>query len=269
MLKTNYGFSAVYITAVLFGLALVSGCASGPISSRGYNPTTPTNQIDEQAVANADIKRVIIADINLGSPSRKYLQKHEKDVDSLVAEALESHGWEVVSSREFSLRWKNAVAIFGNPVDPTTGRVNGRTFTRIVQTVRDQIMESSNIDAIVFTDLLEKDVYFVQGVNRVARWDGVSRKPPTQGAGNGVSVDFNWRAPVAATTIRVSVFDRNLNLIFNGEGGVSLNEAVDTRNGTGFVRRREILGNERHIQEGIAIALHPLVAMDNWPGNAE
>jgi hypothetical protein len=53
--------------------------------------------------------------------------------------------------------------MFGNPVDPTTGRVNSRTFSRIVQTVRDQIMESSNIDALVFTDLLEKDVYFRAG----------------------------------------------------------------------------------------------------------
>jgi hypothetical protein len=269
MLKTDNGFSAVYITAVLCGLALLFGCASGSVSGSGYNPTTPTNQIDEQAIANANIKRVVIADINLGSTSRKYLQKREKDVDSLVAEALESHGLEVISSRDFSLRWRNAVAIFGNPVDPTTGRVNGRTFARIVQTVRDQIMESSDIDAIVFTDLLEKDVYFVQGVNRVARWDGVSRKPPTQGAGNGVSVDFNWTAPVAATTIRISVFDQNLKLVFNGEGGIALNEAVDTRSGTGFVRRREILGNESHIKEGIAIALHPLVPMDNWPGNVE
>jgi hypothetical protein len=122
---------------------------------------------------------------------------------------------------------------------------------------------------LIFTDLLEKDVYFAQGVNRVARWDGVSRKPPTQGAGDGVSVNFNWGAPVAATTLRISIFDADLKLIFNGEGGVALNEAVDVRSGTGFVRRREILGNDNHIKEGIALALHPLVPMSNWPGNPD
>ena len=201
-----------------------------------------TNQIDQAAIDDANIKRVVIADINLGTPSRKYLQKREKDVDLLIAQALTNHGWEVVSSRDFSQRWRNAVSMFGNPVDPTTGRVNNATFSRIVQTVRDQIVESSNIDALIFTDLLEKDVYFAQGVNRVARWDGVSRKPPTQGAGDGVSVNFNWGAPVAATTLRISIFDADLKLIFNGEGGVALNEAVDVRSGTGFVRRREILG---------------------------
>ena len=269
MFNKNHRLSAVYVTAVLTCLALVNGCASGTVSGSGYNPTTVTNQIDQGGLDAAKIKRVVIADVNLGSPSRKYLQKREKDVDVFIAAALESHGWEVVSSREFSQRWRNAVSMFGNPVDPTTGRVNGRTFSRIVQTVRDQIMESSNIDALVFTDLLEKDVYFAQGVNRVARWDGVSRKPPTQGAGNGVSVNFNWGAPVAATTIRISIFNTDLKLLFSGEGGMALNEAVDVRGGSGFVRRREILGNEDHVREGIALALHPLVPMAKWPGNPD
>ena len=50
---------------------------------------------------------------------------------------------------------------------------------------------------------------------------------------------------------------------------MALNEAVDVRSGTGFVRRREILGNDNHIKEGIALALHPLVPMSNWPGNPD
>ena len=89
------------------------------------------------------------------------------------------------------------------------------------------------------------------------------------GAGDGVSVNFNWGAPVAATTIRISVFNTDLKLLFSGEGGMALNEAVDVRSGSGFVRRREILGNEDHIREGIALALHPLVPMANWPGNPD
>ncbi len=267
--KTMAG-KALQVGTLAICFTLLNACASGgSIGGSGYNPTTPRNTIDAEAIERADIKRVIIADVNLGSPSRKYLQKKEAEVDALLSEALERHGWEVASSREFTLRWKKAVSMYGNPVDPTTGRVNGRTFSRIVNTIRDQMMESSDIDALIFTDLLEKDVYFAQGVNRVARWDGVSRKPPTQGAGNGVSVNFNWGAPVAATTLRVAVFDSDLTRIFVGEGGVALNEAVDTRSGAGFVRRREILGNETHIREGIALALHPLIPMQNWPGDPD
>ena len=101
MFNKNHRLSAVYITAALTCLALLNGCASGTVSGSGYNPTTVTNQIDQEGLDAANIKRVVIADVNLGSPSRKYLQKREKDVDALVAAALESHGWEVVSSREF------------------------------------------------------------------------------------------------------------------------------------------------------------------------
>ena len=88
MFKTNHRLSAVYVTAVLTCLALVNGCASGNGSGSGYNPTTVTNQIDQGGLDAANIKRVVIADVNLGSPSRKYLQKREKDVDVFVAAAL-------------------------------------------------------------------------------------------------------------------------------------------------------------------------------------
>lgn len=269
----SHGRSArntLHVATLAICMALLNACASGgSVSGSGYNPTTPKNAIDANAIQIADIKRVVIADVNLGSPSRKYLRKRESAVDAIIAEALERNGWEVVSPREFTQRWRNAVSMHGDPVDPTTGRVNSRTFSRIVNTVKDQMMASSNIDALVFTDLLEKDVYFVQGVNRIARWDGVTRKPPTQGGGTGVSVNFNWSVPVAATTIRISVFNRDLERMFVGEGGIALNEAVDTRSGTGFVRRREILGNETHIREGVALALHPLFPMKNWPGDPD
>lgn len=262
--------NALQVATLAICVALLNACASGgSVSGSGYNPTTPKNAIDADAIQKSDIKRVVIADVNLGSPSRKYLRKRESAVDAIIAEALERNGWEVVSPREFTQRWRNAVSMHGDPVDPTTGRVNSRTFSRIVNTVKDQMMASSNIDALVFTDLLEKDVYFVQGVNRIARWDGVTRKPPTQGGGTGVSVNFNWGVPVAATTIRISIFNSDLERMFVGEGGIALNEAVDTRSGTGFVRRREILGNETHIREGVALALHPLFPMKNWPGDPD
>ena len=158
--------------------------------------------------------------------------------------------------------------MFGNPVDPTTVESMAEHFP---ESSRQYVIRSGKLQyrCAGIHGPLEKDVYFAQGVNRVARWDGVNRKPPTQGAGDGVSVNFNWGAPVAATTIRISVFNTDLKLLFSGEGGMALNEAVDVRSGSGFVRRREILGNEDHVREGIALALHPLVPMAKWPGNPD
>ena len=253
---------------VIWSLALLTACASS-VGGSGYNPTTVAGSINQELFDAANVKRVVIANVNLGSPSRRYLQKQEAHVDELLAEDLRRAGYEIVPSREFSQRWTNAVSVYGDPVDPTTGRVNARTFTRIVQTVRDQLVEKGGIDAFLFTDLLEKDVYFNQGVSRIARWDGVARKPVTQGPGSGVSMDFNWGAPVKATSVRVVLFNTDLEILFSGIGGISLNEAVDMRSGTDFVRRREILGNDNHIKEGLALAMHPLIEMNNWPGNPD
>jgi len=157
--------------------------------------------------------------------------------------------------------------IYGDPIDPTTGRVNQKSFIQIVQAVRDQLREQTDIGSIVFTDIIEKDVYYEQGLNRVTRFDGVTRKPAVQGAGSGVTAEFDWSRPVAAATIRVAWFNMNLERLFSGEGGMDVTDAVDTRSGTAFVRRRDVLENENHIYEGIAIALHPVIPMRNWPGN--
>ena len=67
--------------------------------------------------------------------------------------------------------------------------------------------------------------------------------------------------------MRISWFNMELERIFSGEGGMDVTDAVDTRSGTAFVRRRDVLENENHIDEGIAIAFHPAIAMKKWPGN--
>ena len=247
-------------------LAALVACGSATVGG-GYNPTTPTNIFADQLFDQLDSNVVVIASVNLGGPSRNYLEKRESFVDSRVKEYLEDAGYEVRAQREFSQRWNNAVLIYGDPIDPTTGRVNQKSFIQIVQAVRDQLRDQTDIGSIVFTDIIEKDVYYEQGLNRVTRFDGVTRKPAVQGAGSGVTAEFDWSRPVAAATMRIAWFNTELERIFSGEGGMDVTDAVDTRSGTAFVRRRDVLENENHIDEGIAIAFHPIIAMKKWPGN--
>ena len=244
----------------------LSACGSATVGG-GYNATTPTNVFEPALFEQLDNKKVVIASVNLGGPSRNYLTKREAFVDARVQEYLEDAGYEVRPQREFAQRWNNAILIYGDPIDPTTGRVNQKSFIQIVQAVRDQLREQTDIGSIVFTDIIEKDVYYEQGLNRVTRFDGVTRKPAVQGAGSGVTAEFDWSRPVAAATLRVAWFNMNLERLFSGEGGMDVTDAVDTRSGTAFVRRRDVLENENHIDEGIAIALHPVIPMRNWPGN--
>ena len=253
---------------VATGIALgLSGCGAAPTVGGGYNATTPTNIFEEVLFEELDSNVVVIANVNLGGPSRNYLKKREAFVDARVQEYLDSAGYDVRPQREFSQRWNNAVLIYGDPIDPTTGRVNQKSFIQIVQAVKDQLVEQTDINSIIFTDIIEKDVYYETGLSRVTRFAGVTRKPAIQGAGSGVTSEFNWSRAVAGASMRIAWFNMNLERIFSGEGGMEVTDAVDTRSGTAFVRRRDVLENENQIDEGLAIAFHPIIPMRNWPGN--
>jgi hypothetical protein len=262
--RSKPAFRHLLVAALL--LTGLIACGSATVGG-GYNATTPTNVFEETLFDQLNSDVVVIASVNLGGPSRNYLKKRESFVDSRVQEYMEDAGFEVRPQREFSQRWNNAVLIYGDPIDPTTGRVNQKSFIQIVQAVRDQLRDQTDIGSIVFTDIIEKDVYYEQGLNRVTRFDGVTRKPAVQGAGSGVTAEFDWSRPVAAATMRIAWFNMDLGRIFSGEGGMDVTDAVDTRSGTAFVRRRDVLENENYIDEGIAIALHPVIAMKKWPGN--
>ncbi len=236
------------------------------VGSGEFNATTRMNDLNETLLADSPIKTVVIANVNIGTPSRNYLDKEAQRVDNQVAQYLTAQGYKVVSPREFSQRWENAKLTYGDPVDPTTGRVNNKTFSQIMLSIRDQMRSQSKIDAFVFTDLIELEVTVSGGMNHVARFDGVTRKPSLRGTGNGITSDFDWGRPAAAVSIQIAIFNMELQQVFAGVGGIDLTDAIDTRSGNSYIRRRDVLENDDYILEGVQLALHPLVAMKNWPG---
>ncbi|MEP5566793.1 MAG: hypothetical protein ABJN62_03070 [Halioglobus sp.] len=248
---------------VVMALALVS-CAGAPT----YNATTFPFELNEEKLAGEEIKTVVIPHVNLGSASRKYLQEEAPRIDGFVSTYLKDNGYKVIDQREFKQLWNTAERAFGNPIDPTTGRVNMKTFAQIMTSVRDEMTKEFKLDAFVFTDLIELEVAFSGGLKHLARWDGVTRKPPLQGPGSGVSADFDWNTPAAVASLQVSVFDMELQRVFFSRGGIDATEAIDTRSSSGrFTRRRNLLENEAFIMEGVQLAFHPLIEMEKWPGN--
>ncbi|PLW67307.1 hypothetical protein [Pseudohalioglobus lutimaris] len=250
---------------LLLSLAvIVASCAS----TGGYNPTTFPYEIDEEKLAEKTLRTVVIPHVNLGAPSRNYLQKESPRIDAFVSSYLKANDYKVIDQREFKQLWNNATRAYGDPVDPTTGRVNMKTFSQIMQSVRDEMVKKHKLDAFVFTDLIELEVPFSGGLKHLARWDGVSRKPPLQGPGSGVSADFDWNTPAAVASLQVSIFNTDLQRVFFSRGGIDATDAIDTRSSSGgFTRRRSMLENENFIMEGVELAFHPLINMKNWPGN--
>ncbi len=243
---------------------LVAACAGTPT----YNPTTFPFELNEEKFAAADIKTVVIPHVNLGIPSRKYLEDEAPRIDGFVSAYLKENGYKVIKQREFEQLWGAAVRAYGDPVDPTTAKINMKTFAQIMTSIRDDMVEKFDLDAFVFTDLVELEVSFSGGLKHLARWDGVTRKPPLQGPGSGVSADFDWNTPAAVASLQVSVFDTELERVFVSRGGMDATEAIDTRSSSGrFTRRRNLLENEHFIMEGVQLAFHPMIEMKDWPGN--
>ena len=252
--------------AVAAALVLLAvACASGPT----YNPTAFPYEIDQERLAADPIRTVVIPHVNLGLPSRNYLAEAESRVDARMTAYLEDNGFEVLPQRLFRQHWNVAVRAFGDPVDPTTGRVNMKAFSQIMQSVRDRFEEDTDLDGFLFTDLVELQTAFNGGLKHLARWDGVTRRPALQGPGTGVSTDFDWNAPASVASLQATLFDMKLERVFVSRGGLDATDAIDARSSGGsWARRRQILENDAHVAEGIALALHPLVAMKNYPGDA-
>jgi hypothetical protein len=242
---------------------LLQACSSTP----EYNATVFPYELNEELLAASTIRTVVIPHVNLGAPSRNYLAKEAPRIDAKVEAYLEENGFKVIDQRIFKRHWNTAERAYGNPVDPTSGKVNMKTFSQIMQSVRDQMRKADKLDAFVFTDLVELEVVFGGGLKHIARWDGVSRTPPLQGPGSGVTADFDWNAGVAAASLMVSIYNMDLQRLFISRGGLDPTDAIDTRSAGGsWKRRRNMLENEANLREGIELALHPFIEMNNYPG---
>ncbi|MEH6550793.1 MAG: hypothetical protein V7711_05470 [Pseudomonadales bacterium] len=229
------------------------------------NATVFPYQLGDEPDKLKEIKNVIIGSHNYGKPSRSYLDDHEAKVDRHIVKYLEANGFTVLDSAIYKESYAEAIREHGNPYDETTGRIDSNTRQRVLVDMRQKMEDHGGIDAIIFTDLLERQVMFTSGQKRVARWDGVSRPPRTQGPGSGVTADFNWAKFVDAVSIAIYVFSIEGKPVFYSVGGMSLTESVDTKGTAKFARSKSVLSSDSQIEEGIKLAFHPFIPLENYP----
>jgi hypothetical protein len=225
-------------------------------------------QFDESSLAGKDFDTLILASQNFGKPSRQYLAPHEEKIDRYVTEYLKSSGYKVLNSRIYAQALSAAEARIGDPFDPTSGKLNQQRKQQVVADVLGQLQASQpTLDGVVFTELLDRQVYFSQGIKRSARWDGVSRPPQLLGADKGAALNFNWAQSVDAVSIAIYIFTIEGQRVLVGVGGMSLTEDIDTRGDGKLKRSRNVLSNEAQVMEGIGLALHPFIPMQGYPQN--
>jgi hypothetical protein len=263
-LRSSNKYSASRTLACL-AVLLLAACAT----SGGYNPSVYPFEINRDLLQQKPPKRLVIATANVsGEPTRFQLQKAAGRVDDRVKAYLEKHGYQIAPGYVFENAWNQAIRTYGDMYDPTTGRVDPTTWRAVMITTAKALQESGTVDAIVFTDLVERDVAHDVGMDHLARWDGVTRKPSMVSAGaQGVPVGFNWNQSIKVASLVITIYSTNMEGLFSSHGGLDTLQAIDTKGEATFVRRKNTLDSEGNIEEGIELAFHPFIPMKNYPGN--
>ncbi len=257
--------SAMHRLLLIAVIAILTACAS----SNGLNPVMPAYQINTAALQQHAIKKVVIASANIsGEPTRYYLQNAAVHVDEMVKSYLQEHGYTVMPSYVFDNAWNQALRNFGDMYDPTTGKVDPTTYRAVMLSAFKTIKSTTDIDAVIFTDVVEQNVAHNIGMDHLAQWDGVSRKPKTISAGiNKISDDFDWLQTVKAASLVVTIYSSSLEGLFTSRGGLDVVEGIDTKGGeTRFMRRKRVLDTDDNLEEGIELAFHPFIKMKSYPG---
>jgi hypothetical protein len=251
------------VALLLAALLALAGC-----STTEYNNTAFHYEINRELLAQKPVKRIVLASSNFsGEPTRYHLQKGAARVDSRVRSYLQANGYEIVPSHLFDNAWNQAIRTYGEIYDPTTGRVDTNTWRAVMISTAKSLQEQGGIDAILFTDVIEHDAAHNIGLDHLAQWYGVSRKPGFARAGDSsVPSDFDWNRTIKVATLSVVLFNMELQPLFNSRAGLDTLQVIDSRGGEWrYVRRKKILENDRFIDEGIALAFHPLVPIKNYP----
>jgi len=240
----------------------ITACSSNP-----YNLTVYPYQINTAALQKHPPKKLVIATVNVsGEPTRYHLKSASARIDDKVKEYLQAHGYQIAPSYLFENAWNQAVHTYGDLYDPTTGRVDPNTWRAVMITTAKTLHDTTDIDAIVFTDVVEVDSAHDVGMDHLAQWDGVSRKPSTASAGSeGVSTDFNWSQPVKLASLVVTIYSTSLEGLFTSRGGLDTLQVIDTKNSPVYVRRKHVLDNESNVDQGIRLAFHPFIKIDDYP----
>ena len=239
-------------------------------SNGGYNPTVFAYEYDQPQTANKRYKKVILAPVSLGAPPPSYLEKGQRKVRGMVRDYLKSNGYEILPNYHFENAWKTASRTYGDVYDPTTGKIDMNAWRGAMVTTGEIIRKQTDADAIVFADVFEHDIQHSPSMQHYARWYGVTRKPALRGSGTSVPIDFNWTQQIKAASLLITIYDSDLKRVFTSRGGMDTLYEVDTKSSSpSFVRRKKMLKSDGNIEEGIELAFHPFITMDDYPGKEE
>ncbi|MBP8925958.1 MAG: hypothetical protein KBG75_08885 [Pseudomonadales bacterium] len=238
-------------------LTLLLGACAGGSSSGDAGGTAYQATYDAQLADKTRFGRIVIAPMNFGKPSRGYLSEHDARIDAMIEKRLHKAGYEILPGTLFDEAWREGVRKWGEPYNPTTGKLNDTSYQYVLSEAVRWLEANSQVQAVMFTNLEEQQIYFSPSGSHATHFLGVTRKPSSRG-GEGVPADFDWIQAVDAVGIYVNVFDLKLQRLFNGAGGIEVTEVLDLKGSKPvWKRQKKVLDNDSFIEEGLNLALQP------------
>lgn len=252
----------ILILITFLVVSVITSCATQNFD----NDTVFPYDYNDTLAARKPIKKVIVAPVSLGVPAPSYLEFKQRKIREMVADYLRDNGFTVLPNYEFENAWLQASRTYGNIYDPTTGRIDANAWRATMAIVGERLREQTDADAIVFADLFTHDAQHSSGFSHYARFYGVARKPVIKGGATSLPAEFNWGETVKAVSLMVTVYTVDLERLFTSRGGIDTLDEIDSRRATpSFVRRKNFLKSENFVEEGIELAFHPFIKMDNYP----
>ncbi len=248
---------------IIFSLLFLASCSTTvSVDSQTVYPY----KYNAPSADKAELKTMVIASVNYSQESPSYLRYEEKNVDAVAADYLAQQGYQILTGNQFDTAWSAAIDKHGEYYDPYSATFRRDRFNLILSETLENLKQTHDIDGIIFTDLLVRKVNFTYSQPHYASWDGVKRKPRLKG-GNGVPRDFNWAKTFRASSVSVTIFRWDKEFVFNSVGGIEMIDNLNMKTGTPkATRHTNLLDDEDMILEGIQLALHPFVPMQNYPG---
>ncbi len=250
---------------LLLSLMFVVSCSTNAMKNRKFD-TTFDYLIAPEASDKSQLKKVIIANINYSSYTPLYLRKKEHKVDDLIITYLKQHDFEVLTGIQFKQAWAKGVHKHGEYYNPYSASFRRDRFDAILADVLISLKKEYEIDAIIFTDLISKNITFNYKPPHYASWDGVQRRPRIK-TKRKVPRQFNWSFPFSAVSLNLTIIRADNKLLFNSIGGLEVTDDLYIKLGKPVAKRnRGIFQDVPLVKEGIAIALHPFIQMPDYPG---
>jgi hypothetical protein len=177
------------------------------------------------------------------------------DLDRRIAKYLERHGFRLQDTK------------------PALALIEGQKLT--FPEYAKKLGEQNLCDLVIMPRVVMRQA---QLQNSDARWDGVIRPIPTNGAA------MVWTGYQKAASLMIDVHTCGNAPVLEGMGGLDIAfgiQVTEYREHQGYASttaqeraaadtiERNYLGNNTYVDEAIAIAFHPLIPMPDYPKNPE